>query len=406
MAAQGFILRLAPEYTIGRRFQMAMLSFAPREPDILGDEARLPTLHDYLHAVNSAANHVMERLRLSKARQNCNGGKLQLGRLGSVDCCLYPGTPKLYTAGSSDKNLLKKTLNADTWICAALRYADKVLSQARPLGGSVNDLPWLAKASVFSSYRGPGGGAGETGGKKSGIRYPVDTLGSILLGGAAAFLGSYKLGDTQAEFYLLPEAPSNAYRSLLDALSGGGPQQSSRGNLAGAAVWLVNQAPVSLEAAVSVMLAAKLQDVAEASSESGVVNALGEAKLYLVRSSGRRVRSSGRRPMVAEGIPLSTAHRDVMPNAVKSLLSLAATAAKAPREVKNDAMAAVAGCINGAFLDAANPCTSTGLYNCLRDLDSLAKSPRILRSHRDLAGKARKAAESVHYDLLKALEGC
>ncbi len=394
--AGGFTLRLAPEFALGRRFQLALLSFAPVDVVVEGDEAVLRDPGDYVAAVEAAARHVLERLRLGARRRNCRAGKLELKVLGEVDCCLYPPAPRLYTAGVSDYKLLQAALGVDSWVCAALRYADEVASRGAPLGGSARDLPWLAKASVFTSVRGPGGGVG----KSRAQGYTLDTLGSVLLGGAAGFLGSYRLGDSQAEFYLLPEAPSDAYRGLLDYLSLGGPGESPSGNLAGLAVWLARRAPVSLDAAVGAALAAKL---GEALGEAGALGyasqRIGVAKLYLVRSGGKR-------PMVTEGVPLTTAHLELLGgDAVRALVALAREASVAGEE-GSGALAAVATCVNAALLDAANPCLSGGLQACLRDLDSLAKAPGLARRRPQLVKAAWWAARAVQGRVAKILEGC
>jgi len=401
MAVGGsFALRLAPEYTLGRRFQMALLSFAPGEVLVRGDEAVLESAEDYVAAVESAARHVKERLELRKARANCKGGTLELEVLGTIDCCRYPGTPKLYTAGASDYRLLQESLGVNSWICAALVYADRVLARGAPLGGQAKDLPWLAKVSLFSNVRGPGGGKGGGKKRKGAAVYSLDTLGSVLLGGAAGFLGGYRLGGgDQAEFYLLPEAPSQGYATLLDALSLGGPNKGPQGNLAGAASWLASIAPVSLEAAVGAVAAAKLAEAGGTAGGLGFRNVLGEAKLYLVRSGGKR-------PLAAEGLPLTDAYLEVPgPGAVQALLRLAWEAERRRRE-SGGALEAVAGCLNAALLDAASPCSSTGLQGCLRDLDSLAKSPSLWRGARGVAERAAEAEKEVYRSLSALLGRC
>ena len=110
--------------------------------------------------------------------------------------------------------------------------------------------------------------------------------------------------------------------------------------------------------------------------------------------------------MMAEGVPLTTAHLELLGgDAVRALVALAGAASVAGEE-GSGALAAVATCVNAALLDAANPCLSGGLQACLRDLDSLAKAPGLARRRPQLVKAAWWAARAVQDRVTKILEGC
>jgi len=408
LAGGVFRLELAPPETLGRRLQYALLSLSEdAEVDPYAGHAVFPSAGSYVELVEEA----LEALRPLELQAGAAGRRCDGARVRGFDCCRLHRGPSLYSAGrrgtvggaryAGDYLALaqaglarcpyttsqgKQTL---AWVHAAVSYADLVLERGAPLGGSASELPWLAKATLFGKLRAPGGGRRP----RSGGWGSLDTLGSILLGGSLAFLGSQRLGKQggSAEFLLVPDAPHPGYAVLRDLLLAGGVSSSAPVR----AARLASDYPVSLEVALAVELASELASRLGPASEAAYLleAARLESAATLVTVSPQQ------RPLVRGSLPLTTiVYRAFRPGSVRLLLRLArlargAAAQKALQGLRD----LVGGCVNSVFLQAMAGRWGDHLAGCVRGLTAAAQQARRKRLE-ELAGVMEALASSLAGD--------
>ncbi len=376
-----FRLPLAPPETLGRRFQYAFLSL---EPEIVtlnleAGYAEFASPSDYVDLVDKAVQR-LSTLLLPSRQKGCNGVTIR-----GIDCCRLHRGPTLYLAGKKygkarqgDAGLLaylgftscpapgKKGAGV-AWNHAALSYADMVLSRGEPLGGSAPDLPWLAKATLFSKARAAGGDVAT---RMSTLT--LDTVGSVLLGGAISFAGSYRLAGKKrgelTEFYLIPDTVTSAYARLRDLMLSKG----LTGNVIAQAIRIVNELPVSTEIAIALTLAVEL------ATQYGSASQLSRARLTEVEELEKAALlvtvNPQQRPMVTAATPLTMilyfTYRDTT---LRQLISLARQARQYSNEVEGlDALAA--NCVNAAYMQASYPCGADHIAHCIRGLEAAAQA--------------------------------
>ncbi|GAB6148793.1 hypothetical protein [Stetteria hydrogenophila] len=370
-----FKLPLAPAETLGRRFQYALLSLG--DPGrVTVDEASgyavFQSPDDYVEIVNNALGLISSLTVARRVKGECTD------TVRGINCCLLHSGPTLYRIGSGDARLLasagftacpyttsagKKTV---AWNHAAVSYADAVLSRGAPLGGQARDLPWLAKATIFGKVRTTGGGSDW---KKRRAEATLDTLGSILLGGAVSFLWRGRIGDSTLEAYLTPDSVNTEFGRLRDVMLFKGLQDSTVAR----AARLVNTYPVSFEVAVSIALAEDLVDNLGSAEQL----AYGEAA-SLERAASLVMVEAQMRPMVRSSTPLSTVVYYTFGRngrTVKSVMRLASTATRYANKV-NGLRDAVGGCLAAIYLQAASLGAADHLSHCLRNLRSAADQAR------------------------------
>jgi len=375
---RGFALKLAPPETLGRRFQFSLLSVDPglASVDIERGIAWFNGEGDYVALVEKALKKIVDYMSTRKAPQACRGGIV-----GGINCCALDAGPRLYTAGGGDVKLFReagltkcvyvtragKPNPGGSWTHAAVSYAVEVVNARGPLPSPRRyNLPWLAKATLFSHIRGPPG----TTERKLGD-VDINTLGSTLLGGSLSFLGSWVTGGDprrdRIEFFLVSEAVSQAYNTLRDVAVYKGYGRS----LAAIASRLAREVPVSLEIAVFLALAVKL------AQKLGPVSQLSnyEDPLEISSSSLLVTITPQQRPMVRSAMPLSPLlYYSYRPSTLFEVDSIAENVGL----LQGRGTAQVSGlrdllgkCISKMYLQASYP-QSEHLADCIRDLASLA----------------------------------
>ena len=390
-------VRLAPPYTLGRALQYAAFSSVipvGGTSDVVVDEdyevvrVRRPVVFQRLaEAVVEVALQYFARRAPSGG---CEGATLPFPSLGvEIDCCRLDTGPRLYSFGKKrDADVLlraglddcytigEKGAKRVTWTGGAMSYARRLLERGGPLGGRAEDLPTLAKATLFSRYKTP---TGYVNAEK--IPVDLDTLGTVLLGGVLAFLG--RQGAT--EYYLLPSAPVGGYRLIADLLR---IATSPRPYL------IARELPVGLEAALSLELSYRILN--------------GEARIDLAGSVISRSRvlvvDAGRRPLVLGSIPLTLLPARVFgASSLDRLLQLAVQSLRAGNG-STGLRDAAAGCLRAAVAFSSNPCGDETLLACIRDLARLySGSDRLPAQARRLV---RGLVPSLSRDMDRALGGC
>ncbi len=377
MAQDVLRLELLPEEAFGRRLQYAFLSVAYTSPY----DSRVRMYHDrgyadfnskeeYVDVVREALSLIVKALRYDRR----SSAGCSVPPVGGIDCCTLDRGPSLYTSGASDlKTLSKAGLTACpyitsqgkqsvSWVHAAVSYAVRVIENGGPIGGSgVYEIPSLAKVTVFSNVRGA-----RVKKEAKTIKAGLDELGTVLLGGALSYLGSHRLsekGGERLEFLLVPDRPSYEFKVFRNIASTDGIS----GNLAARAAALVSELGVGVEQAFSLAVAILLgrhQELLRGlGSEDRVV---GSARLYTV--------SSGQRPMLRGGLPLSTIIYRTYSRELLNALNGTVWYARRVRGGKaHEALgSALRECISGLFLQASAPCHTGFLADCGRLLGQVA----------------------------------
>ena len=400
-------IRLLSPEMLGRRFQYAFLSFsdyAEVRPDL--GEAVFPSPEEYVRTVWEALAAIVEGLSWPEPSKEgkCPRPTVSAGEW-SIDCSRLDRGPSLYQLGSkSDAAILQgagltacayvtRACKATVaWTHAAVSYALEVIRRGGPIGGGASlEVPWLARASLFSrirSVRGPS--------EAKGARIDADTLGTILLGGALSYLGSWRVDSgrqaSELEFYVLPDYPSRAYRVLRQIAASGG----IRDNLAAKAVRLLRELSVSYEQALAVSVASQVYSHAAIARRAGVEvdEALAAGKLYTVQP--------GRRAQVRAGVPLTNVLlRVYSEETLRSLDIFVSQATRVrDREAGNAARNAASECVNSLFMQALSG-GSGDLYlrDCARALAALhgydKAPPQLRRSAAILLGRLEWEATRI-----------
>lgn len=408
--SSGFELPLAPAETLGRRFQYAFLSL---DPDLaIVDEAQdrvlFKRISDYLDLVNKALN-LIKQLTVSKA----NIGKHSNVIVRGINCDELHEGPRLYRAGAGDYTLLEKEAKFTNcpytnprgrrkrktkvaWIHAAVSYADQVLSQGSLLGRKVDDLPWLAKATVFGKMRTVGGGQVFRE-KLEASKLTLDTLGSILLGGSISFLWSQRLGDSTVEFYLVPNTVHKGYANLRNIMLARG---FSKGSVA-RAVRLVSDYPVSLEVALALTLA---QDLASSLGPASQISSYMDAA-ELEKAATLMTVTPQQRPMVTSVIPLSIAVYAAYSDKTLKVVSYAGYSASMVLKQIPGLRDVIGSCVGSMYLQAVNCRWSDHLSLCIRNLYTMAdKAARD--GYGDLAATLERLASRLSKDYLAMARRC
>lgn len=373
-------MKLAPEETLGRRFQYAFASIAlARGIGVKVDPAKgvmeFPSGHSYHMAVETASRYIVDALTQRRPISGCRSE----ARIHGVDCCTLNPGPQLYAAGGKyesaifiDAGLTAYSIEVRgkkqvRWTHAALSYAAIVAGKRGPVGGGSYDIPWTAKATLFSKRRAPLPGIGK-------VRHAVDidTLGTILLGGALSYLGRYRAGAADIEYYLVPEYPSEGYARIRAIASLGGVGVSSDSNLAGIITWLTSGLSVSFEAALAAGVAAKIAQAAVDAEKLDREGVAGTTRLVTIRPQ--------QRPMVTGSSPLTlSVALSFSGDTVSTALSLAGSVMAQMRRAPEGLLGAehaVSRCINALFLQSQDPCWTDHLVECVRELDALSASAR------------------------------
>ncbi|BAN89823.1 hypothetical protein [Aeropyrum camini] len=367
MAQATIRIPLLPESMLGRNLQYAFLSMADPARTVVYYERGYAEIYrdEFLEAVATSVEAIASSLAMHDRQVECR-------RLEGIDCCnLHPG-PKLYTSGTSDSKILasagldecmartRKGGETLGWTQAAISYAVKVLRRGGPLGGGGYQLPMLAKATVFSKLRAPG-----TSLEAKRLTIDKDVLGSILLGGALAFLGRHNFssrGQDYAEVFLIPGSVSERYKILREILSLNG----LRGNIAARASRIVSNTGASLELSFSLAMATLLHEAGEVARNLGGMPA-SDARIYTV--------AAGRRPMVRSGLSISDLYyKAYSKTTVYMLYRLAVEKAGGRGEQAGSHINVARTCIETLFLQASEPCTTSFALDCARLLVGLANA--------------------------------
>lgn len=383
MTPSSFKLPLAPPNTLGRRFQYAFLSLDP-------DKARLypsagyvefGSTSDYVELVRRTVQRIARLIRAQGRRGSRASCRVISVTDVSIDCCSLDRGPRLYRAGSrGDYGLLRsvdlnlctrpgKRGEAIAWVHAAISYAVKVLQNNGPLGGKISDLPWLAKATLFSKARLAGPGT-QPGLRTAGLT--LDSLGTVLLGGAIAYAGAETIGERREtlEFYIIPDTVAEVYITLRDLMIGTGVLDSTLIR----AARLAKTFPVSLEAAASLVLAVSIAE------RYGSLEQLSSAQLAEVEQLDKSALvvtvTPQQRPLVRSAVPLTTAlYFQYNSRTLRLMLKVAQQLAQqvmADRELSG-AADVVGVCINTLLLHVYSQ-DASHLAHCIRGLESIAVS--------------------------------
>ncbi|MEB2835839.1 MAG: hypothetical protein GSR80_001080 [Desulfurococcales archaeon] len=402
MASAGFKLELAPPETLGRRFQLALLSLDPGlyTLNATAGYAAFTSPDDYVELVEEA-------LGALRALESESPRKCKPTQVAGIDCCKLHRGPKLYTAGASDYTLLRSAgftrcayststgKESIAWSHAAVSYAAMVLDSGGPLGGAAKGLPWLAKSTVFGKVRVAGGGR-QAGGRRSGSQVSLDTLGSVLLGGAIAFLWSQRVGRDNLEFYLVPDAVHRGYAALRELMVGRG----LRDGVAYRAARLASELPVSIEVALALALAVELAEHYKPARELAAYTEVEE----LERAATVVTVTPQQRPMVRSTIPLtSILYAAYDGTTLREVLALAWASRGAPRGLEG-LRDAVGGCINAMFLQAMHARDSDHLSGCIRSLAALADAAHR-RGLREWESRLGRLAWRLARDYLEMARG-
>jgi len=411
-----FKLPLAPPETLGRRFQYALLSIDPRLSKIkpMDGYAIFNDVSNYIDLVDKA----LARIRGLQVKQKSSEIQIR-----GIDCSSLHKGPNLYAAGKKQK-ISGKTFFGDyliltkagftvcpyttgkgittiAWTHAAVSYADLVLTKGQPLMGVAEDLPWLAKATLFGKIRTASGGQAPPKTR----RYSLDVLGSILLGGALSFLWSQRFGDSTVEFYLVPDVVHEGFASLRDLML----QRGLNEGTAAKATWLASEYPVSLEVALAIAIA---DDLAAKYGSASQLSTL-QAAEKLEKAANIMVVTPQKRPMVRSVTPLSTTiYVAYEPTSISSAMSTARLALQSLGAKKQKKQKELAGlrdligrCINSMYLQAIHCKWADHLSSCIRGL--LAASEQARRSGlAKLADALEDSAHSLSRDYLKIVRKC
>jgi hypothetical protein len=391
VASRPYRLPLAPEYTLGRRFQYALLSLG--DPNLYHvDEAQgfveFPSQQEYVDLVDKALGLIEELY----APKGCGD-----------PCALASSGPRLY---GNDYNPLRRSfqglLNLNTcrcgrrggkgfaWAELGCCYARRVVELGAPLGGRSEDLPQLARATLFVK-----GNVRSTGLPRLDRvvgEAPADLVGSVILGGLLSFLGAGVFsGGREAkrvEYYLIPLAAVEEFAELRRIA--GGP---AGGGLAREVTGIARGLGASIEQAFLLAVNSRLAEAVELSAQASW------RPEELAYSASILMVEPQQRPQVVEGFPLSTSlYRAYTPETLRTLSHLAL----APPEGSRGALTA---CVVGAILLAENPCVADHLLGCLRDLHSLASSLRQAGDARAARGLERLAG-LLRRDAQRLMERC
>ncbi len=385
MLSMSITIELAPEDSLGRRFQYAFLSYALGLIstggvvwDPLSETAEFSTPKVFVDAVNIARDAIVSFLRLNKKPRGCESVNVPEG---IDDCCLIDSGPKSYAAGGVYEGTVftkafstgdnpplcsvkvptaKGVTTRSEWVHAAISYATLVIQKGGPLrGGKEFELPWLAKATLFGKAR-------ETySSSKKRVKIDLDTLGTILLGGALSYLGRFRLGQEGVEFYIIPDSPNKEYATLRNVVAAGGLVQGPSSNIAGISAWVANNFAVSLEVAFSLALAVRIfhaNITTSALEQKGVELS---AKIYNIKPQ--------RRPMVTGSVPLSLNIAKAYDlRTIVGLLSFARRILGNKEALQKGAASVVSNCLNALYLQSLSPCWTSYLTECVRELDSIS----------------------------------
>ncbi|MCE4624523.1 MAG: hypothetical protein F7C35_01480 [Desulfurococcales archaeon] len=375
----GVKIKLLDPEMLGRRFQYAFISFSERAYIRPSEgEVEFGSVDDFLDAVEEALKAILDGLTWpvsSNRRQKCSDLTVQVAGY-SIVCNRLDRGPRLYQLGSKSdfaiirnaqldlcKYVTQKCDKTVAWTHAAVSYALKVLEMEGPLNGPPEyEIPWLARATLFSKVRSVRGTV-----DAKGKLIDVDTLGTILLGGALSYLGSQRLdagGRGQAsevEFYILPDYPSKEYRVLRQISAAEG----ITGNIAARTVRLLRELTVSFEQALALSIAVAVYRHAGIAQKAGVNidAALSSGKLYSVQP--------GQRAQVRVGLPLTNvllhSYERGTINSLEWFIDEALR--QKDKEARNAAKNAASTCLNSLFLQAVSG-ASGDLYlrDCARDL--------------------------------------
>ncbi len=382
-------IKLMPKETFGRRMQYAFLSMAPEDSTVVRYETDIVEFDDvesYVKTVELALEAILGFLYDEGSQARC-----RLEPVHGIDCCKLDRGPTLYTSGISDSKILRdagldkcmypaaKGGPRVAWTHAAVSYAVMVLERGEPLRGGDYRAPNLAKASLFTNVRGVGVAT-----ESKEIRVDLDAMGTVLLGGAIAFLGSHRLGhDERLEFFLLPDSPTATYSVLRSIMAG-----KTTGNLAGRVSRLIRDFNVGFEQALALITASLLYENEEKVSKLGVGRLSASGRLYTVSPGQRRQkRQKPQRPMIRSGTPLSTLLYEAYEKDTISAFNWFTNAAEAASRSRRDRIdkGVVASCLNYLYLQAQSPCATGFMYDCARILaelsrrnDELGKSSSLL----------------------------
>jgi len=402
LTPSSFKLPLAPPNTLGRRFQYAFLSLDPGKARLYPSAGYVEfgSTSDYVELVRRTVQRIARLIRAQGRRGSRASCRVISVTDVSIDCCSLDRGPRLYRAGSrGDYGLLRQLVSAITsassrgdygllrsvdlnlctrpgkrgeaiaWVHAAISYAVKVLQNNGPLGGKISDLPWLAKATLFSKARLAGPGT-QPGLRTAGLT--LDSLGTVLLGGAIAYAGAETIGERREtlEFYIIPDTVAEVYITLRDLMIGTGVLDSTLIR----AARLAKTFPVSLEAAASLVLAVSIAE------RYGSLEQLSSAQLAEVEQLDKSALvvtvTPQQRPLVRSAVPLTTAlYFQYNSRTLRLMLKVAQQLAQqvmADRELSG-AADVVGVCINTLLLHVYSQ-DASHLAHCIRGLESIAVS--------------------------------
>ncbi len=378
---------LEPEM-LGRRFQYAFLSFSDTvtlRPSL--NSAIFTSARDYVESVEEVLKAITGSLawpETTRRKGKCHTITLDRHR---IECTRLDKGPNLYQAGNKSdlKNLTSAGLDqckyvtqkcdeTVAWTHAAVSYAVRVIENEGPLNGpAAYDIPWLARATLFTKIRSIRGAA-----EAKEKRIDIDTLGTILLGGALSYLGTHSIADQRLEFYILPDYPSTAYKVLrqIAAIDG------ITGNLAAKIARLAGEISVSLEQALTFSTASLIHKHAAIAQKAGVDvdEALASGKLYMVQP--------GRRAQVRAGIPLTNIILHSYDEAtIRALDWLVGEALRQrDREGGRTAKNVASICMNNMFIQVlAGSSGDVHLRDCTRALATVYEYEKVTTSFREAA---------------------
>jgi len=405
-------IRLLDPEMLGRRFQYAFLSFADLEkvdvkPDI--GEAVFLDEKEYVKTVKMVLDAIIETLSWpenaegNREKSKCLDHKINCH--GAINCTSLDRGPNFYQAGGkSEKSMLKaagltkckyyyydskkkECVESIGWVHAAVSYACKVIEKGGPLGGEAKyNVPRLAMASLFSvnKIRNIIDFA-----NSDGKMINVDTLGTVLLGGALSYLGKYTLKSGSddkktLEFYIIPDYVSRSYRALRQITALGGVKE----NLARKAINTAENLGVGFEQALALVTASLvLKHVAEARRTGvDIDNVLASGKLYTIQPE--------KRPQVRAGVPLpNVLLKAYSPETLEVLDWFVSKALYAVGDIGSQVRSAAATCVNNLFLQAVS-LGAGELYikDCMRVLV-------VLLDEEELPSDVRRAAKTLLWRL-------
>lgn len=395
-----FSLILAPPETLARRFQYAFLSLEPDifEFSIERDKVIFNDFSDYLELIEKALT-MIQGLQLSKPIKDCKSTIIQ-----GIDCCKLHRGPSLYRAGKvyrkkgvgdygllysvGLKDCMYKSLKGKdvvAWNHAALSYINEVLTKNAPLKRPVEDLPWLAKATLFSKVRGLGSNAG----KKKNI-YDLDVLGSVLIGGSLSFLWNQRIGESRIEFYLITDTINEMFINLRSLIF----QKGFEKNMIARTAKIINNIPIAPEIAIALTLASELADkygsAKQITSFTEIVELERAASIMLLTPQQNR-------PMMRSIIPLTTLiYFSYSDATIKTLIDLSLQTDKDLRDILGK-------CINAMYLQALHTRNADHLATCIRDIKTLVTNLSETKGEIDKVKKLRRLFKLLSSDYLTLL---